>query len=123
MVAAVAQDARAQSPAASTPAPATASATVQFFGRLIAPRATFAQDMTPAEMALMQQHAAYWADQFKTGKVLLLGRVMDPKGAYGIWILQTASEAEARAMIEGDPTIKAGLNHYELTPMHVFLHR
>lgn len=96
---------------------------MQFFARLLPPRPTFAEDMTPAELTLMQQHAAYWAEQFKTGKVLLLGPVMDPKGAFGIWILQTASEAEARTMIEGDPTIKAGLNHYELAPMHVFLHR
>jgi uncharacterized protein YciI len=106
-------------PTASSAAPAT----MQFFARLLPPRPTFMQDITPAETPLMQQHFAYWTEQFKTGKVLLLGPVMDPKGAFGVFVLEMSSEAEARAMVEGDPTIKAGMNHYDIAPMHVAMHR
>jgi len=46
---------------------------MQFFLKLIPPRPTFATDMTPEEGAVMQKHAAYWAEMFKTGKVLIIG--------------------------------------------------
>jgi uncharacterized protein len=108
-------------PAAAPESPAQAGPP-QFFMRLVPPRPTFANDMTPQEQALMEQHAAYWAEQFKTGKVLILGPVLDPKGAFGIFVVE-CSEAEARAMADGDPTVKVGLNKIEIAPMHVFLRK
>jgi uncharacterized protein YciI len=94
----------------------------QFYLRLTPPRPTFATDMTPQEEALMEQHAAYWAEQFKTGKVLILGPVLDPKGAFGMLVVE-CTEAEARTMAEGDPTVKAGMNKIEVMPMHVFMRK
>ena len=96
---------------------------MQFFLKLIPPRPTFAQDMTADEMALMQKHAAYWAEQFKTGKVLIIGPVLDAKGAWGMAVLQTASLADAQQMADNDPSVKSGLNKVELSPMQVFLRK
>jgi uncharacterized protein YciI len=111
---------QAQAPAAT---PATAQAPPQqFYLRLTPPRPTFAKDMTPQEEALMEQHAAYWAEQFKTGKVLILGPVDDPKGVFGFMVVQ-CTQAEAQAMADGDPTVKAGMNKIDVMSMHVFMRK
>jgi len=94
---------------------------LQFFMKLVPPRATFPADITPDEYKLMQQHADYWAEQFKKGTVLIIGPVLDPKGAFGIAVLETATEEEARTLAMNDPSVRAGLNKVELSPMHVFL--
>lgn len=86
------------------------------------PRPTFAKDMTDQERTQMQQHAAYWREQFKGGKVLLLGPVMDPSGAFGVVVLE-CTEAEAHAMADADPTVKSGMNKVDVVPMRVFLHK
>lgn len=71
----------------------------------------------------MTQHAAYWAELFKTGKVLLIGPVMDPKGAWGMAVLETATQDEAQQMGDNDPSVKAGINKIEISPMQVFLRK
>jgi uncharacterized protein YciI len=35
-------------------------------------------------------------------------------------VLETATEEEARTLANNDPTVKAGLNKVEVSPMHVF---
>ena len=101
--------------------PATAPAPkLRFFVKLIPPRPTFANDMTPAEEKLMQEHADYWAEQFKHGTVLIIGPVLDPRGAFGMAVLETAKEEEARTLAMNDPTVKAGMNKVEISPMQVF---
>ena len=107
--------------AQNAPAPAAAGPQ-QFYLRLTPPRPTFAKDMTQDELAQMQKHAAYWAEQFKTGKVLILGPVDDPKGTFGFVVVE-CTEAEAHAMADGDPTVKSGMNRFEVIPMHVFLRK
>lgn len=94
-----------------------------FYMKLVAPRPTFAQDMTPEETKLMVAHAAYWKEIFATGKVLIIGPVMEAKGSFGIAVLEVANEDEAWALANADPSVKAGLNKVELSPMHVFLMR
>ena len=63
-----------------------------FLCKLIPPRPTFAQDMTEAEAKLMQQHAAYWKDLMDRGLVVIFGPVADPKGVYGVAILELEEE-------------------------------
>ena len=111
----------AQSNAAQTPAAAPAK--MQYFLKLIPPRTTFAQDMTSDEMAVMQKHAGYWAEMFKTGKVLIIGPVLDLKGEWGMAVLETDSLADAQQMADNDPSVKSGLNKAEVSPMSVFLRK
>ena len=87
--------------------------------RLIPPRPTFDKDMTPAEQALMMQHFAYWKDLNDKGVCLFGGPVFDPKGAYGILVVKAATEDEARALGEGDPSVKGGVNKVEIAEMVV----
>jgi uncharacterized protein YciI len=114
------QASRAQAPGP-TPAPATPAPKLRFFLKLIPPRPTFATDITPEEAKLMRQHADYWTAEFAKGTVLIIGPVLDPKGIFGIAVLETTSEAEAYTLAENDPSVKAGLNRVELSPMQLFL--
>jgi uncharacterized protein YciI len=90
-----------------------------YFLKLIPPRPTFPQDMTPEERALMEQHARYTREHFAGGKLLIYGPVMASDGAFGMAVLEVADEEEARRFMEGDPTFQAGLNRWELSPMRV----
>jgi len=90
-----------------------------FFFKLIPPRPTFLQDITDEEKVLMNEHGAYFQEQFDAGKLLLYGPVMAPGGAFGVGILEVADEAEARQFGENDPSVRAGLNRWEIYPMRV----
>lgn len=90
-----------------------------FFLKLIPPRPTFAMDMTPEERSLMSQHVAYMGEHFQAGKVLIYGPVLAAEGAFGMGVLDVADEAEARSIMENDPSVKRKLNTYEIAPMRV----
>ena len=86
-----------------------------FFMRLNPPRPSFSQDMTPEERSIMQRHVAYWTDQMARGTALVFGPVLDPRGTYGVGVIQVESEAERDELVARDPA--NGLNHYEFYPM------
>ena len=89
-----------------------------YFFRLKPPRATFPADMTPAEGALMREHVAYWTDLSKQGRVVAFGAVADPKGSFGIGILQLPDGDDAQALGANDPVIRAGIGFgMEVHPM------
>jgi len=90
-----------------------------YFFKLIPPRGTFPYDITDAERELMSAHSQYFQEQFDAGKVLLYGPVMAPGGAFGVGILEVADEAEAREFGEADPSVRGGLNRFEVYPMRV----
>ena len=90
-----------------------------FFVRLIPPRPTFPGDMTAEERELMARHALYTRGFFETGQVLCYGPVMAQTGAFGAAVFEVENEAQARQILDGDPTVKCGLNRYELWPMHL----
>jgi len=87
--------------------------------RLTPPRPTFANDATPAEQALMAQHLAYWKDLNAKGVCTFGGPVLDPKGAYGILVVYAATQQDAVALGEADPSVKAGLNKIDVAEMRV----
>ena len=67
----------------------------------------------------MDEHSAYFRERFDAGKLLLYGPVMAPGGAFGLGILEVAGDQEARQFGEHDPSVAAGLNRFEVYPMHV----
>jgi uncharacterized protein YciI len=90
-----------------------------FYFKLIPPRSTFHLDTTDGEKALMEKHSAYFREQFDGGKLLLYGPVLAPDGVFGVGVLEVADEAEARQFGEGDPSVRAGLNRFDIYPMRV----
>ena len=90
-----------------------------YFFKLTPPRPTFIQDMTDDERRLMDEHGRYFQEQFEAGKLLLYGPVMATGGAFRLGILEVDSEVEARQFGVSDPSVKAGLNTFEIHPMRV----
>jgi uncharacterized protein len=89
-----------------------------FFCRLTPPRPSFALDMSPAEKSTMAAHAAYWQAQADKGAAVIFGPVADPKGVWGLGIVEAETEAQARALIAADPVTSAELGlGYEIYPM------
>ena len=87
--------------------------------RLIPPRPSFAQDITPAEGDLMDAHASYLQGLFERGICLFGGPVFDPRGVYGIAVLAAEDETAARAFASADPCVKAGLQRMEIAEMRL----
>ena len=91
---------------------------VFFFCRLVAPRATFAQDMTESERELMVVHGGYWRSLAEKGVAVVFGPVMDPKGTWGLVIVEAKDEAEVHALMINDPVVKTNAGfRYEINPM------
>ncbi|HEY2581394.1 MAG TPA: YciI family protein [Mucilaginibacter sp.] len=83
--------------------------------KLLPNRPSFAQDMTPEERAIMQQHVVYWRALMDKGKVIVFGPVIDPKGVYGLGVIVADDEEEVRTFIANDPASQ--INTYEYYPM------
>lgn len=83
--------------------------------KLLPPRPTFAQDMTDAERAIMQEHVLYWKDLMSKGFVLAFGPVLDPAGVYGLGIVAVDDEAQVKEFTLNDPAVK--INRYEYAQM------
>jgi uncharacterized protein YciI len=82
--------------------------------KLIAPRVTFAQDMTDAEAQVLKVHSEYWTDLAARGVAVVFGPVLDPKGSWGLAIV----EAKVRATGTEDPAIKSQFGFkFEVYPM------
>ncbi len=90
-----------------------------YFFKLIPPRPSFPGDITPAEAALMNDHAVYWAKHFAGGCVLAYGPVLAPEAAFGMGVLEVDDEDEARRFGENDPSVLAGLNRFAISPMRL----
>jgi hypothetical protein len=99
-------------------APRPGSPGRHFLLRLLPPRPTFAQDMRPDEMQVMQQHVEYWQEQLRRGIVIAFGPVADPNGGWGVGIVEVGGPEELAALQEGDPAIKSRIGlRYEALPM------
>lgn len=89
-----------------------------FLCRLLPPRPTFMQDMTPDERAIMQAHGRYWQGKLVEDIAIAFGPVADPSGGWGLGIVEVRDEAELKALQEADPAIESGRGfRYESLPM------
>lgn len=102
----------------SNEAPPETTAPKIFHCRLIPPRPDFAFTMTEEERVLMGRHADYLREKLREGVMIMAGPVADPAGPWGLLILRAGSEAEARAVTDGDPVSSSGRGfRYEILPM------
>ena len=79
-----------------------------FLSKLIPPRPTLVADMSAEERAVMLAHQDYWLPQVNAGLVLVMGPVLDPKGAYGVMIAHAPSLKMLEDWQAQDPVILAG---------------
>jgi uncharacterized protein YciI len=90
-----------------------------YFFKLIPPRPTFPHDITADEKRLMDEHGRYFQEHFAAGRLLIYGPVMATGGAFGLAVLEVDNEAEAQQFGDGDPSVRGGLNRFEIYPMQV----
>jgi uncharacterized protein YciI len=88
-----------------------------FVFRLIAPRPTFAQDMTDEEREVMGRHAAYWKPYLDSGQLVVFGPVLEDSGSFGLGVVEAEDEEELRAFCAGDPAVTTGTARFELGKM------
>ena len=86
--------------------------------KLVPPRPTFPQDMTPREAEIMQAHVAYCGKLLEAGKAVVFGPVADPRGVWGLGVLQLPDDADPQAIVAEDPVMKANAGFaYQVMPM------
>jgi hypothetical protein len=74
--------------------------------------------MNDSERRVMQEHAMYWRGKAEKGSAVIFGPVADPKGPWGLGIVDAADEAELQILIAADPAITSTIGmHYETYPM------
>jgi len=89
-----------------------------FLLRLIPPRPTFAQDMTDDERRVMAEHVVYWQGHTNANEVIAYGPVADPKGGWGVAIVEVEGDARVKKLTDEDPVMVQKLGaRYEILPM------
>jgi hypothetical protein len=95
-----------------------------FFCKLITPRPSFAADMTPEERQIMMKHGAYWTAGLEKDGVIAFGPVADPKGFFGMALLDVPSLNDAQKFTAQDPAILSEHGFkYEISQMASFVIR
>src|SRR5438067_3889617 len=88
-----------------------------FVFRLVAPRPTFALDMSDEEREVMGRHAAYWQPMVDSGRMVIFGPVLDGTGSWGLGVVEADDEEEIRAFAAGDPAVTTGTASLEMGTM------
>ena len=79
---------------------------------------------TDAENAVISRHFERLAQAAKSGQLILAGRTLEPLTAtFGLVIFEAESEAAAKAFMQSDPAVEAGLMTATLHPYAVALQR
>jgi uncharacterized protein len=96
----------------------------QFIIRLEPVRAGFTlQNVTEEERPLIQRHAAHLKSLLDQGKMKLAGQSFDPKGFWGILIIDAPDIAVATEIMNSDPAIQAKMFRGEVVPFRVVFER
>jgi uncharacterized protein YciI len=96
------------------------AATGQFLLRIEPTRTGFTlQNMTPEEARLASQHVQYLKSLLDSGKMTLAAQAFDPKGLWGIIIVNAPDSESARALLDADPMVKAKTFRGEAIPLRV----
>lgn len=90
-----------------------------FAFRLIAPRPTFALDMSDEERAIMGRHAAHWRPYLEKGQMVVFGPFLAEAGSYGLGVVEVPDDEEdaLRAFADRDPVVTTGTARIELAKM------
>ena len=80
------------------------------------------KNWTKEDNKVLERHFARFQEAIKSGQLILAGRTKEPGDkTFGIAIFRASDEAAARAFMEADPAVSAGLMTAELHPFAVAL--
>ena len=85
------------------------------------PRENFIETMTDEESGIMSAHFEYLKQKLNEGKLIMAGPVLT--GEFGLSVVETESEEEARDIMNNDPAVLAGIMKPTLYPYRVSLLR
>jgi uncharacterized protein YciI len=111
--------------AAASPAQTPAAKPQQFIYVLrLSPRLHNDSAWTKEDNMVLSRHFTRFQHASETGELILAGRTKEPgEKTFGIAIFEAKDEAAARAFMESDPAVVAGLMTAELHPFAVALER
>ena len=90
----------------------------------LVPRLYSDADWTQEDKMALSRHFTRFKHAIETGELILAGRTSEPGDkTFGIAIFEAKDEAAARAFMESDPAVVAGLMTAELHPFAVALQR
>jgi uncharacterized protein YciI len=94
-----------------------------FLIRIQPVRPTFVHDATKEEGKVMGEHFEYLKKLTAEGKVVLAGPSINGEKTFGLIVVETNSEADARSIMENDPSYKAGIQRGEVLPFTISILR
>jgi uncharacterized protein YciI len=90
----------------------------------LVPRLHSDANWTKDDEAVLGRHLARFKEAIASGQLILAGRTMEPgEKTFGIAVFEAADEAAARAFMEADPAVAAGLMTADVHPFAVVLQR
>jgi uncharacterized protein len=90
----------------------------------LVPRLYDDKNWTKADNAVLERHFARFQEATKSRQLILAGRTKEPGDrTFGIAIFEAPDEPAARAFMQADPAVSAGLMTAELHPFAVALER
>lgn len=84
-------------------------------------REGFKTEPTAEEMAIMSEHFEYLQGLMAGGKLVLAGPALD--ASFGVAAFEAEDEAEAQAIMKGDPAVANGVMLATLHPYRISLLR
>ena len=109
----------AQSPQAPIVNPQTGTEMTTYYVVLLRRGPTWTSAATPEATAVSRSHMENIQRLTQSGKMVVAGPFLEQSGdraLAGLFVLRAASAAEAKALADGDPAVKAGRFVYEIVP-------
>jgi uncharacterized protein YciI len=95
----------------------------QWIYRIIPTRPEMVAAATDEESAVIEEHFGYLQALKAAGILILAGRTQVDEGTFGITIFEAPDEVTARAVMETDPAVSAGVMSASLYPYAVAVAR
>jgi len=91
--------------------------------RIVPTRPAMVVEATDDEVAVISAHFQYLVDLKARGDLILAGRTQETEGTFGITIFQAPDEDAARAIMDADPAVAAGVMAATLHPYAIAVAR
>ncbi|MDR7189723.1 uncharacterized protein YciI [Microbacterium sp. BE35] len=95
----------------------------QWLYRIVPSRSEMVADATPEEQRIVGEHFAYLVELRDRGVLILAGRTQETEGTFGITIFEADDEPAARAVMNADPAVAAGVFVASLHPYRIAVAR
>jgi uncharacterized protein YciI len=95
----------------------------QWLYRIVPTRPDMVGHPTDDEQRIVGEHFAYLVRLRDEGTLILAGRTQEQTGTFGVTIFEADDEPAARAVVDADPAVAAGLFAASLHPYRVAVAR